>query len=143
MNVSKHIEVKSYFAAGMADPFQAIEWEERTARITGANGDILFEQEKVRVPKDWSVLATNIVASKYFWGKTGSKERESGVDALIGRVVKTITASGIEQGYFDRKTAEIFANELAYLLLHQYVAFNSPVFFNVGCDQYEPNAKAS
>jgi ribonucleoside-diphosphate reductase alpha chain len=82
------------------------------------------------------------VVSKYFYGKLETPERETGVDQLVRRVVKTITAAGIAQGYFDNENAEIFANELAFLLLNQYGAFNSPVWFNVGCDQYEPNAQA-
>ena len=135
------IEVNRYFTKG-EDPYAAIKWEERTARITNFKGEVIFEQKGVRVPESWSVTATNIVVSKYFYGKLETAERETGVDQLVRRVVKTITAAGIAQGYFDKENAEIFANELAFLLLNQYGAFNSPVWFNVGCDQYEPNAQA-
>ncbi|MDR3413250.1 MAG: hypothetical protein P4L87_20240, partial [Formivibrio sp.] len=135
------IEVNRYFTKG-EDPYTAIKWEERTARITNFKGEVIFEQKGVRVPESWSVTATNIVVSKYFYGKLETAERETGVDQLVRRVVKTITAAGIAQGYFDNENAEIFAHELAFLLLNQYGAFNSPVWFNVGCDQYEPNAQA-
>jgi ribonucleoside-diphosphate reductase alpha chain len=140
-SIVNQIEVNRYFTKG-EDPYIAIKWEERTARITNFKGEVIFEQKGVRVPKSWSVTATNIVVSKYFYGMLGTPERETGVDQLVRRVVKTITGAGIAQGYFDNKNAEIFANELAFLLLNQYGAFNSPVWFNVGCDQYEPNAQA-
>ena len=140
-SIVSQIEVNRYFTKG-EDPYAAIKWEERTARITNFKGEVIFEQKGVRVPESWSVTATNIVVSKYFYGKLETAERETGVDQLVRRVVKTITAAGIAQGYFDKENAEIFANELAFLLLNQYGAFNSPVWFNVGCDQYEPNAQA-
>src|ERR1035441_3668217 len=140
-SIVNQIEVNRYFTKG-EDPYTAIKWEERTARITNFKGEVIFEQKGVRVPESWSVTATNIVVSKYFYGMLGTPERETGVDQLVRRVVKTITAAGIAQGYFDNESAEIFANELAFLLLNQYGAFNSPVWFNVGCDQYEPNAQA-
>jgi len=140
-SIVNQIEVNRYFTKG-EDPYTAIKWEERTARITNFKGEVIFEQKGVRVPESWSVTATNIVVSKYFYGKLETAERETGVDQLVRRVVKTITAAGIAQGYFDKENAEIFANELAFLLLNQYGAFNSPVWFNVGCDQYEPNAQA-
>jgi ribonucleoside-diphosphate reductase alpha chain len=140
-SIVNQIEVNRYFTKG-EDPYTAIKWEERTARITNFKGEVIFEQKGVRVPESWSVTATNIVVSKYFYGKLETAERETGVDQLVRRVVKTITAAGIAQGYFDNENAEIFAHELAFLLLNQYGAFNSPVWFNVGCDQYEPNAQA-
>ena len=140
-SIVNQIEVNRYFTKG-EDPYTAIKWEERTARITNFKGEVIFEQKGVRVPESWSVTATNIVVSKYFYGKLETAERETGVDQLVRRVVKTITAAGIAQGYFDNENADIFANELAFLLLNQYGAFNSPVWFNVGCDQYEPNAQA-
>jgi ribonucleoside-diphosphate reductase alpha chain len=140
-SIVNQIEVNRYFTKG-EDPYTAIKWEERTARITNFKGEVIFEQKGVRVPESWSVTATNIVVSKYFYGMLGTPERETGVDQLVRRVVKTITAAGIAQGYFDNENAEIFAHELAFLLLNQYGAFNSPVWFNVGCEQYEPNAQA-
>ncbi len=89
------------------------------------------------------MTATNIVASKYLHGQLGTPERESGVRALVTRVAETIRDWGIAGGYF--KTAEdaaIFHDELAHLLLQQKAAFNSPVWFNVGCDRIEPNSDA-
>ncbi len=104
---------------------------------------MIFEQKDVEVPKDWSMTATNIVASKYLHGKVGTPERETGVRALVTRVAETIRNWGLAQGYF--KTPEdgaTFHDELAHILLRQYAAFNSPVWFNVGCDRIEPNSDA-
>src|ERR1700724_283772 len=124
-------------------PYDEVEWERRLAQITDAQGNVIFEQRDVEVPKDWSMTATNIVASKYLHGTLGTPERESGVRALVTRVAETIHDWGISQGYF--KTADdgaTFHDELAHILLRQYAAFNSPVWFNVGCDRIEPNSDA-
>ena len=89
------------------------------------------------------MTATNIVASKYLHGTVGTPDRESGVRALITRVAETIRDWGMSQGYF--KTAEdgaTFHDELAHILVRQLAAFNSPVWFNVGCDRIEPNSDA-
>ena len=122
-------------------PYDEVEWDLRTAQITDAQGNVIFEQKDVEVPKDWSMTATNIVASKYLHGKIGTPERETGVRQLVSRVAETIRDWGHSQGYF--KTAEdaaTFHDELAHILLRQYAAFNSPVWFNVGCDRIEPNS---
>jgi len=97
----------------------------------------------VEVPSDWSMTATNIVASKYLHGQVGTPERESGVRALITRVSESIRDWGIRGGYFATSAdADTFFAELSHLLLNQKVAFNSPVWFNVGCDRLEPNSDA-
>ena len=85
------------------------------------------------MPADWSQTATNIVVSKYFYGKIGSPERETSVRQLVGRVVDTIADWGAEQRYFKTpEDAENFRDELAHLMLTQKACFNSPVWFNVG-----------
>jgi ribonucleoside-diphosphate reductase alpha chain len=137
------LSFRRFFTKPGVSPYDEIEWEKRTALITDAKGNPIFEQKDVEVPKDWSVTATNIVASKYLHGTLGTPERESGVRALVTRVAETIREWGWSQGYF--KTAEdgaTFHDELAHILLRQYAAFNSPVWFNVGCDRIEPNSDA-
>ncbi|GBC79879.1 Vitamin B12-dependent ribonucleotide reductase [bacterium HR09] len=126
-----------YFTVKGKHPFDLVRWEKRTARITGADGRVVFEQEGVEVPDFWSQTATNIVAQKYFHGRLGTPEREYSVRQLISRVVDTLTAWGQEGGYFaDEESAEAFAAELAHLLLHQMASFNSPVWFNVGVEPH-------
>ncbi|MGB8885697.1 MAG: vitamin B12-dependent ribonucleotide reductase [Candidatus Korobacteraceae bacterium] len=132
-----------FFTTAGVSPYDELEWELRTAQITDSQGGIIFEQKDVEVPKDWSMTATNIVASKYLHGPLGTPERESGVRALVTRVAETIRDWGIAGGYFrTAEDATIFHDELAHLLLQQKAAFNSPVWFNVGCDRIEPNSDA-
>ena len=137
------LSFRRFFTKPGVSPYDEIEWERRLAQITDAQGNVIFEQKDVEVPKDWSMTATNIVASKYLHGHVGTPERETGVRQLVARVAETIRNWGLAQGYF--KTAEdgaIFHDELVHILVRQYAAFNSPVWFNVGCDRIEPNSDA-
>src|SRR5712672_2951578 len=131
-----------FFTDGKISPFDAVEWEKRTALIGNEKGTTIFRQDNVEVPKSWSQTATNIVASKYFHGKPGSSEREGSVRQLIGRVVNTIVRWGVEGGYFaDNASRDAFKDELTHLLVEQKMAFNSPVWFNVGV-QSKPQCSA-
>ena len=122
-------------------PYDEVQWERRTALIADSKGNTIFEQKDVEVPIDWSMTATNIVASKYLHGQMGAPERETGVRQLVSRVAETIRDWGIAGGYFaTSQDAAVFYDELAAMLLTQRVAFNSPVWFNVGCDRLEPNS---
>jgi ribonucleoside-diphosphate reductase alpha chain len=114
-------------------PYDQVEWETRTASIASEGGKTVFEQHDVEVPISWSQLATNVVASKYFRGHIGEPNREHSVRQVIDRVADTITNWGGDDGYFaSAEDAESFRDELKYLLLHQMMAFNSPVWFNLG-----------
>jgi len=135
------LSFRRLFTKPGVSPYDEVEWDLRTAQITDAHGSVIFEQKDVEVPKDWSMTATNIVASKYLHGLLNTPERETGVRQLVSRVAETIRDWGQAQGYF--KTADdaaTFHDELAHILLRQYAAFNSPVWFNVGCDRIEPNS---
>src|SRR5271157_1743981 len=137
------LNFRRYFTKAGVSPYDELEWERRTAQITDSQGGIIFEQKDVEVPKDWSMTATNIVASKYLHGPLDTPERETGVRQLVTRVAETIRDWGITGGYFrSDDDAAIFHDELAHLLLQQKAAFNSPVWFNVGCDRIEPNSDA-
>ena len=116
-------------------PYDEITWEYRTAGISSETGKTVFEQKDVEVPVFWSQLATNVVVSKYFRGHVGTAEREHSVRQLIDRVVTTIAAWAETQRYFatDEDLAA-FQAELTHLLVHQKMAFNSPVWFNVGIE---------
>src|ERR1700722_17966114 len=130
------VEFPRYFTSHLdagKTPYDEVKWELRTASIGNDKGAVIFEQRDVEVPVDWSQTATNIVVSKYFYGKIGSEERESSVRQLIGRVVDTIAGWGGGQGYFrTAEGTENFRSELAHLMLTQKACFNSPVWFNVG-----------
>ncbi len=127
------LHVEPSFCPPDVDPFDTVEWEPRTAQIKDENGEVLFEQTDCGIPKSWSPLATNVVVSKYFYGEPGTEEREKSVAQVIHRVARTIADWGVQDGYFETaEDGEAFYRDLAWLCLHQYGAFNSPVWFNVG-----------
>ncbi len=117
-------------------PYDEITWEMRTANISNESGKTVFEQTDIEVPAFWSQLATNVVVSKYFRGHIGTPQRETSVKQLIDRVVNTITAWAATQHYFATdEDLRAFQAELTHLLVHQKMAFNSPVWFNVGVEE--------
>jgi len=131
----KGLAIERRFTRAGVDPFEQIEWELRDA-VIGNPESPAFEQRGVEFPKSWSQNATNIVAQKYFRGQLGSKERESSVKQMIGRVAGTISGWGREGRYFaSAEDAESFEAELTSILLSQKAAFNSPVWFNVGFEE--------
>ncbi len=129
------LSFERYFTTEGQDPFEEVEWEIRDASITGADGKVFFEQKDVSFPKNWSQTATNVVVQKYFRGILGTPERERSVKQMIGRVADTIYKWGRDGNYFrSDKDAWAFRDELVHLLVHQKMAFNSPVWFNVGVE---------
>lgn len=130
-----------YNHADFTTPYDTATWETRDAIITDKDGKTVFEQRNVLFPTSWSQTATNVVASKYFRGPLHATDRERSVSDMITRVVQTITQWGIDDHYFSHEDGTTFANELTYLLLHQYGSFNSPVWFNVGIHE-QPQCSA-
>ncbi|MGA0333459.1 MAG: vitamin B12-dependent ribonucleotide reductase [Kiritimatiellia bacterium] len=129
----RKLTLNRVFSTQSVHPFDQVRWEKRTASISDDKGGVLFEQKDVEVPETWSMLATNVVASKYFYGKVGTPEREFSVKQLIHRVARTIADWGREDGYFSSEAdVELFYEELCWLCLNQHGAFNSPVWFNCG-----------
>ncbi|MDX1419492.1 MAG: vitamin B12-dependent ribonucleotide reductase, partial [Rubricoccaceae bacterium] len=134
------LHIERVFSTDGEHPFDAVTWKTRTAAIKNHKGEAIFEQEGVEFPEAWSPLAVNVVASKYFYGDlaagNGSPadgQREYSLKQLVHRVTRTISDWGFEQGYFASKDdAERFYDELTWLCVNQYGAFNSPVWFNVG-----------
>ncbi len=127
------LALRRHFTTPGVHPYDEVEWELRSAGIQAEGGQAVFEQDDIEVPAAWSQLATNVVASKYFRGQLGSPRRERSVKQLIDRVVLTLRRWGDEEGYFaDEAEGDTFAAELTHLLVQQKVAFNSPVWFNMG-----------
>jgi ribonucleoside-diphosphate reductase alpha chain len=127
------LKIEHFFSTPGVHPFEQLEWEMRSAKITGDNGQSIFEQDNIEVPADWSQLATKVVASKYFYGDVESGQRENSVKQLVHRVCRAIADRGRKDSYFATdEDAEVFYNELAWLCVNQCGAFNSPVWFNVG-----------
>ncbi len=133
---SKGLKIPRRWTRPTVHPYDEIAWEMRSATISNEKGEVVFEQQDVEVPGFWTQLATNVVVSKYFRGALGTPARERSVKQLIGRVANTVTDWGMHDGYFaSEDDAETFRAELTYLLVNQYAAFNSPVWFNVGIEK--------
>jgi ribonucleoside-diphosphate reductase alpha chain len=128
------ITVERLYTTPGVHPYDEVTWERRDVVMTNwRDGTVNFEQRGVEFPDFWSINATNIVTSKYFRGAAGSPQRESSLRQLIDRVVGVYHRAGLEHGYFATEDdAEVFAQELTWMLLHQVFSFNSPVWFNVG-----------
>jgi ribonucleoside-diphosphate reductase alpha chain len=136
---SKGLKFERVFSRDDVSPFDQIEWDRRTAKITDDGGKVIFEQTNVEVPRSWSELATKIAVSKYFYGDIANGTdpwqhgRESSVRQLVNRVTRTISDWGKADGYFATdEDANVFYDDLTWLCVNQYGAFNSPVWFNVG-----------
>ena len=127
-----------FFTKEGAHPFDEISWRKTQIRVNAPGGPI---EREVEVPEFWSDSAAQIAGSKYFRGKIGSPEWESSAREMIRRVVDTLRAWGIHSGYLSEAEGDVFADELSYILVHQRAAFNSPVWFNVGCEA-EPQCSA-
>src|ERR1700734_1866965 len=107
------LSFRRFFTKPGVSPYDELDWDLRLAQITDAQGNVIFEQKDVEVPKDWSMTATNIVASKSLHGKVGTPERETGVRQLVTRVAETIRDWGQAQGYFKTgDDASTFHDEL-------------------------------
>src|ERR671934_661575 len=140
---AKGLRFGRFFTPAGSHAYDLVEWERRTAAITGEKGQVIFEQKDVEVPRSWSQLAINVVAQKYFRGSPGSPERETSVRQIIDRVVETLAKWGREGGYFaTEEDAENWSEELRYLLVAQHASFNSPVWFNIGVPGRQQQASA-
>src|SRR3982074_2044288 len=130
----RKLTVRRVFTTEGVHPYDQVTWELRDVVMTNwRDGTVNFEQRGVEFPDFWSVNATNIVTSKYFRGAPGGPERQSSLRQLIDRVVGVYHRAGVDNGYFaSAEDAEVFAQELTWMLLHQVFSFNSPVWFNVG-----------
>lgn len=137
------VELERYFSEEGVHPYEKITWAKQDATIKDIDGSIVFEQTGIEVPEDWSQTAINIVAQKYFAGKVGTPQRESSIKQIVDRVAKTYAKWGKQGRYFaTEKQATIFEEELTHLLVNQYAAFNSPVWFNVGVPDRKPQCSA-
>ena len=111
--------------------FDTVQWRNHDAVIKNAEGSVIFEQKGIKAPSSWSEMSINIAASKYFRIIQG--RRENSIDGMIRRVCHWIAQKGGELGYLETSDeATTFEESLAYLMVQQMAAFNSPVWFNVG-----------
>jgi len=135
-----------YFTKVGRDPFKfnmfgtPINWISEDVAVTDDRGKLVFTQSNVRKPEFWSSLALKVVASKYFWGDQSKGEREDSIEKIIGRVSRFLSRQAVKQKYFGQEEANSLGEEVASICLNQMAVFNSPVWFNVGVQEYNPNA---
>ena len=138
------------FTAPGKDVYSTVEWSTRSSRISNSDGSTVFQMNDAEVPASWSQLATDIVVSKYFrkagvpqLGKDGKPVKgadgkpvlgpERSVRQVVHRLAGCWRHWGEKHGYFtSKKDADAFYDELAYMLLNQMAAPNSPQWFNTG-----------
>ncbi len=140
-------------AAKRVHPYETVKWEKRSSSIRGSDGSVVFEMDDVEIPASWSTVAGDIMASKYM-RKAGVPVFDEGGNPVLdeegnpilkgeksaGQVIKRLVGCwrhwGETHGYFhSTEDAVSFQDELAYMLLHQMAAPNSPQWFNTGLYQ--------
>ncbi|MFI5697723.1 vitamin B12-dependent ribonucleotide reductase [Kribbella sp. NPDC051586] len=133
-NAPTGLTIERVFSTEGVHPYDEVTWERRdVVQQNWKTGETVFEQRGVEFPDFWSVNASTIVTTKYFRGALAHDNREWSLKQLLDRVVKTYRKAGEEHGYFTTPAdAEVFEQEITWLLLHQHFSFNSPVWFNVG-----------
>ncbi|MEW5884263.1 MAG: vitamin B12-dependent ribonucleotide reductase [Armatimonadota bacterium] len=132
------MKIHRYYTKQQAGPYEAIEFEPRRSEIRNTDGSVVFEMEGVMVPKEWSQVATDILAQKYFRKagvpqQDGKMGHETDARQVFHRLAGTWRHWGERHGYFDsEEDAQAFYDELCYMLAKQIGAPNSPQWFNTG-----------
>lgn len=134
----KGLKFQRFFTQEGKSAYDLYTYEKRSSAIRNPSGDVVFEMNDVEVPKEWSQVATDILAQKYFRrtgvpkadGTTGG---ENSIKQVAHRMAHCWMKWGLDYGYFaTKKDAQIFYDELAYMIVGQYAAPNSPQWFNTG-----------
>lgn len=129
------LELERVLTTPNKNPLDQVKYVKRSSVINNPDGSIVFKMDEADIPEDWTQLATDIIVSKYF-RKRGvpGVGYETSVRQVVHRISNTIRVAGEELGgYFaSKEDADTFEAELAYVLVNQYGAFNSPVWFNCG-----------
>ncbi|MEM7824681.1 MAG: adenosylcobalamin-dependent ribonucleoside-diphosphate reductase, partial [Candidatus Aenigmatarchaeota archaeon] len=146
----KGLKIPRLFTKSGENVYNTCEWEKRTSIIKNPDGSIVFQMNNVEVPKFWSQTATDILAQKYFRKKGVPQFDDKGnpiLDAngqqvlgsetslkqVVHRLAGCWTWWGKKYNYFaTEEDAQAFYDEVAYMLLHQFAAPNSPQWFNTG-----------
>ncbi|MBG9376373.1 vitamin B12-dependent ribonucleotide reductase [Panacibacter sp. DH6] len=134
----KGLQFNRRFTADDKSPFDLFEYDYRTSVIRNPNGEVVFEMNNVEVPKQWSQIATDIIAQKYFRKAgvpqpDGSLGRETSAKQVAHRMANCWRVWGERYGYFaSANDAQVFYDELVYSILNQSCVPNSPQWFNTG-----------
>ena len=137
-NDAKGLRIDRFFTKEGLSPFDMFEYDYRTSVIKNPNGTKVFEMLNVEVPNSWSQVATDVLAQKYFRKASvpqpdGTKGSESSVKQVAHRMADCWMQWGEKYNYFDsRDDAQVFYEEMVYMIIGQYAAPNSPQWFNTG-----------
>ena len=135
--------IERYFTTDKSsNVFDSVNFVKKAVILQNAKGETIFEQRDVMVPDFWSETSTTILATKYFRGTVGTIERENSLVQVVDRITSAIANTFIEKKYGSTEDARVLKDELSYLLVHQMMAFNSPVFFNVGVENVSQQVSA-
>jgi ribonucleoside-diphosphate reductase alpha chain len=118
--------------------FDQFKYDYRTSVIRNPSGEVVFEMTNVEVPEQWSQIATDILAQKYFRKAgvpqpDGSLGRETSAKQVAHRMANCWRVWAERYNYFaSEQDAQIFYEELVYCILNQMCVPNSPQWFNTG-----------
>lgn len=135
---AKGLTFARQFTKDNVSVFDQFEYDYRSSVIRNPSGEVVFEMNNVEVPKQWSQIATDILAQKYFRKAgvpqpDGSTSRETSVKQVAHRMANCWKVWGERYNYFaSEKDANIFYDELVYSILNQACVPNSPQWFNTG-----------
>ena len=132
--IANGLVVQRHFTQEGKSAYDMFEYDLRKSIIKNPDGSVVFEQSDVEVPSGWSQIATDILAQKYFRRKGIPEiESESSLKQVVHRMVGCWTHWGKTHDYFNStKDAQIFYEEMAYMMLNQMAVPNSPQWFNTG-----------
>ena len=131
-----------HFTREGVHPFEEVNWKLFNCQLKNDKDKVIFSQDNVEFPDFWEQNSIDITTEKYFSGAIGSRGRENSLKQPLVRISEWYTEKGKKDGYFTtEEDANIFKEELIYILLHQHAVFNSPVLFNVGV-QKDPQVSA-
>jgi ribonucleoside-diphosphate reductase alpha chain len=137
-STKKGLQFQRRFTKEGVSPFDLFEYDYRTSIIRNPSGEVVFEMTNVEVPKQWSQIATDIIAQKYFRKAgvpqpDGTTGRETSSKQVAHRMANCWRVWGERYGYFaTAKDAQVFYEELVYSILKQACVPNSPQWFNTG-----------
>lgn len=136
--INKGLQFKRRFTKEGVSPFDLFKYDYRTSIIKNPTGEVVFEMNNVEVPKQWSQIATDILAQKYFRKAgvpqaDGASGRETSIKQVAHRMANCWRVWGERYNYFaSSKDADIFYEELVYSIINQSCVPNSPQWFNTG-----------
>src|SRR4051812_25691570 len=137
-NSNKGLKFTRYFTEETVSPFDQFIYEKRSSVIRNPQGDTVFEMHDVEVPQSWSQMATDILAQKYFRRTgvpqaDGTEGGERSIKQVAHRMAECWMEWGRKHSYFATdKDAQIFYDEIVFMVIGQYSAPNSPQWFNTG-----------